>query len=127
MSKNLIYANADEFHVKSTIVYAKASKGNKLVLYWDSECTKPIYSDELKRLYLAGGLKIYYSIPDTEFTAFLSPAAFFEYEVENAVMCVTSADAVLHFYASARPASSDDINVVNMVPDNTPAEETPSH
>lgn len=57
MPKNLIYANADEFHVKSTVVYAKETD-DILLLYWDSECTKPIYSGELERLYLAGGLKV---------------------------------------------------------------------
>lgn len=56
MSKNLIYANADEFHVKSTLVYTVGSDDR--VLYWDPEFTKPVYSDELERLFLAGGMKI---------------------------------------------------------------------
>ena len=55
----LIYANADEFHVKSTVVYVSetvADTGGNL--YLDKALTKPVYTDKLERLFLAGGLKI---------------------------------------------------------------------
>jgi len=54
LPESLIYANADEFHVKSTVLYASGDG----ILYLDKEYTKPVYSDKLERLFLAGGLKI---------------------------------------------------------------------
>lgn len=103
MSKNLIYANADEFHVKSTVVYAKETN-NTLLLYWDSEHTKPIYSDELERLYLAGGLKVDFGVDST---TFLSPIVFNRTEEEATVVCLAGGETKLVLAAPARSVSSD--------------------
>ena len=71
MSKNLIYANADEFHVKSTLVYENGG-----TLYWDSERTKLIYSDELERLFLAGGMKVVKYASNGELKAIFIPDSY---------------------------------------------------
>lgn len=105
MPKNLIYANADEFHVKSTVVYAKET-GGPLLLYWDSEHTKPIYSDELERLYLAGGLKVNFGVHST---TFLSPIVFNRTEEGATVVCLAGdeTETKLVLAAPARSTSSD--------------------
>ena len=109
MSKNLVYANADEFHVKSTLVYATGDDVEEL--YYDEEATKQVYADELKRLFFAGGLKICYPMPiiesGTTQTVFLSPIGFNEFNGVASVVCLANLDNALTFSAPARSVFSD--------------------
>ena len=97
----LIYANADEFHVKSTVLYVSngmAETGGNL--YFDKALTKPVYNDKLERLFLAGGLKIALNNHNGNLIVW-SPTTL---EVNADGLSHVSGGSSFEFYPHTRPA-----------------------
>lgn len=53
-NKTIIYDKHDEQHVASTVVYSNDGRH----LYFDKECTVPLYGDTLVKLYLSNTMVI---------------------------------------------------------------------
>lgn len=95
----LIYANADEFHVKSTVVYAAgeiAETGGNL--YLDKALTKPVYGDKLERLFLAGGLKIAKIDPNSGALLMSIPAQMIVDPSKNTIVRTIGNNYVAHVH-----------------------------